>query len=128
MRRWIRLDLNILKTAFERRLNEEAAGQGQETEKASGGDSAEISVFNFDACNRKINLSSENNVFVSLAVPHVQLLDPSLIRTFDDARTVYLRCAGRLESSKKTFPLEGNKLYPFNMEMAWYLILKQSMV
>ena len=108
MRRWIRLDLNILKTAFERRLNEEAQDLSTTSAIASDNNSSEITVFNFDACNMKSRLASVDSGFESLVVPQVPFLDPSLIRTFDDARAVYLRCAGRLESSKKTFPLEGN--------------------
>ncbi len=59
----------------------------------------EASVFNF--------VDKPGVQFTGLDIPEVSFLNPQLIRNFNDARVVYLRCATRLEACKKIFPLDG---------------------
>jgi hypothetical protein len=76
----------VLKTAYER--------------KFSGSESSPDDLETSDATAR----------FHSLEVPSVPLLGRNDILTFDDARTVFLRCVKRLEASKIEFPLDGESV------------------
>ncbi len=49
------------------------------------------------------------DLFENLPFPvrQLTLLNPAHINTFEDARTVFLRAATRLEIAKQAFPLDG---------------------
>ena len=42
-----------------------------------------------------------------MIIREVPDLDPSHINTFEEAREVFLRAAGRIEHAKKAFPMDG---------------------
>mmetsp|Transcript_3688 Transcript_3688/g.5709 ORF Transcript_3688/g.5709 Transcript_3688/m.5709 type:complete len:337 (-) Transcript_3688:35-1045(-) len=89
-RRWITLDTAVLKRAYEEQFYE-----NEEDQKPT--------VFGFD----KNAPELDGCIFQSLDVPVVPLLGKGEVKTFDDARAVYLRCAARLETAKKNFPIDG---------------------
>ena len=62
---------------------------------------------NDDNCQAAQSPSSDLCRFRLLEVPQTPLLDKNDIVTFEDARSVFLRCVSRLEAAKKQFPLDG---------------------
>jgi hypothetical protein len=92
-RRWITLDVAILRGACERRkaLLEEGEGSPE-------------TVFSFPNPPPAL---PETLRFQSLEVPATPLATAEAITSFETAREVFLRAATRLEAAKRTFPLDG---------------------
>lgn len=59
-----------------------------------------------------IECADDTNSFSNLPFPirHLPALDPARVKSFEEAREVFLRAAGRIELAKREFPMEG--IYP----------------
>lgn len=128
-RRWARLDVNVLKRAYDDEMvkrHRELLGEPiddlmydveQEQEEKEKQSQGESSVFSFvPPPNPSVFVAGETSAppeqtkgefFRGLQVEKTALLKRGDIRTFESARTVFLRAVSRLEAAKKKFPLDG---------------------
>ena len=100
-RRWVKLDVTVLREAAETKMKVNVDETAPETvfhfgNKGSGTAAGEEDVVLFEG----LPLRDEDFTLPSL-------LRPTELRTFEDARTVFLRAIVKLENAKKQYPLDG---------------------
>ena len=96
--------MTIMKIAFERELEHirvlSMVREGALSQEVAEGFLADSAAHHLP--NEKISIS-----FEGIPLQELKLLHPSAVTTFDVAREVYLRCAGRLETAKRQHPMDG---------------------